>query len=115
MNANKIDGGRIVLVSAVLEQKHADIEDLFADEDYLDLYNAAFGKSIKAEDLPSHHERILKRLEGMGDPKFDHWRPAAVLLRDPSRVEKHLGCNPGQLRSARQEDQCHPRVTGCCE
>ncbi|MGW8483587.1 AAA family ATPase [Microbacterium sp. NPDC055903] len=88
MNANKIDGGRIVLVSAVLEQKHADIEDLFTEEDYVKLYNAAFGKSIRAEDLPNHHERILKRLEGLGEPKFDHWRPAAVLLRDPSRVEQ---------------------------
>ncbi|MDQ0648599.1 putative ATP-dependent endonuclease of OLD family [Microbacterium natoriense] len=88
MNANKIDGGRIVLVSAVLEQKHADIEDLFAAEDYVELYNAAFGKSVRAEDLPNHHERILKRLDGLGEPKFDHWRPAAVLLRDPSRVER---------------------------
>ncbi|MDF9875803.1 AAA family ATPase [Cellulosimicrobium cellulans] len=88
MNANKIDGGRIVLVSAVLEQKHADIEDLFTEEDYVELYNAAFDKSVQAEDLPKHHERILKRLEGLGEPKFDHWRPAAVLLRDPSRVER---------------------------
>src|SRR5690606_28848244 len=30
MNANKIDSERIVLVSSVLEQKHADIEDLFS-------------------------------------------------------------------------------------
>lgn len=88
MNANKIDGGRIVLVSAVLEQKHADIEDLFSEEDYVELYNAAFGKSIRLEDLPNHHQRILKRLEASGEPKFDHWRPAAVLLRDPSRVER---------------------------
>lgn len=88
MNANKIDGGRVVLVSAVLEQKHADIEDLFSAEDYVELYNAAFGKSVRAEDLPNHHERILKRLEGLGEPKFDHWRPAEVLLRDPSRVKR---------------------------
>lgn len=88
MNANKIDGGRIVLVSTVLEQKHADIEDLFAPEDYLELYNSAFDKAIRAEDLSNHHERILKRLEGAGEPRFDHWRPAEVLLRDPSRVEQ---------------------------
>lgn len=87
MKANKIDGGRVVLVSAVLEQRHADIEDLFSAEDYLALYNDALGRSVRAEDLPSHHERILKRLENLGEPKFDHWRPAEVLLRDPSRVE----------------------------
>lgn len=87
MNANKIDGGRVVLVSAVLEQRHADIEDLFAAEDYVALYNDALGRSVRVEDLPSHHERILKRLENLGEPKFDHWRPAEVLLRDPSKVE----------------------------
>lgn len=88
INANKIDGGRVVLVSAVLDQRHADIEDLFAAEDYVELYNAAFGKSVRAEDLPNHHERILKRLDGLGEPEFDHWRPAEVLLRDPTRVER---------------------------
>ncbi|MGM7678358.1 AAA family ATPase [Microbacterium sp. A94] len=88
MNANKIDSERIVLVSSVLEQKHADIEDLFSVDDYIALYNAAFGKKLKAKDLSNHHERILKRLENLGEPKFDHWRPAEVLLRDPTRVEK---------------------------
>lgn len=88
MKANKIDGGRVVLVTSVLEQRHGDIEDLFSVEDYVELYNAAFGKSIKAEDLPNHPDRILKRLEVHGEPKFDHWRPAEVLLREPSMVEK---------------------------
>ena len=88
MNANKIDSERIVLVSSVLEQKHADIEDLFSVDDYIALYNAAFGKKLKAKDLSNHHERILKRLESSGEPRFDHWRPAEVLLRDPARVEK---------------------------
>lgn len=87
MNANKIDSERIVLVSSILEQKHADIEDLFSVDDYIALYNAAFDKKLKAKDLSNHHERILKRLENSGEPKFDHWRPAEVLLRDPTRVE----------------------------
>jgi predicted ATP-dependent endonuclease of OLD family len=88
ISANKIDAGRVVLVSSALNQKHADIEDLFTLDDYIALYNAAFGKSIKPSDLPNHHERVLKRLEDLGEPKFDHWRPAEVLLRDPSLVEK---------------------------
>lgn len=88
MNANKIDNGRVIVVSAVLEQKHADIEDLFAVEDYIELYNEAFGKSHTPEDLADHPDRILLRLEALAGGKFDHWRPAAVLLRDPSKVEK---------------------------
>ena len=88
ISANKIDGGRVVLVSAVLARQHADIEDLFSVADYLDLYNLAFKKKLKPDNLSDHHERILKRLESSGEPKFDHWRPAEVLLRDPARVEK---------------------------
>lgn len=85
--ANKTDSGRVVFVSSVLEQNHADIEDLVAVEDYLELYNEAFGKSIEADGLSNHHERILKRLENTGQGKFDDWKPAEILLRDPSKVE----------------------------
>lgn len=72
---------------SVLQQNHADIEDLFAVEDYLALYNEALGRSVTAESLSEHHDRILKRLESAGEPKFDHWRPAELLLRYPARVD----------------------------
>ncbi|MDN5547122.1 MAG: AAA family ATPase, partial [Rhodococcus sp. (in: high G+C Gram-positive bacteria)] len=87
IKANKIGGKRVVFVGSVLEQKHSDIEDLFTVGDYLGLYNQAFGKKYKVVDLPDHPDRILLRLEALGG-KFDHWRPAEVLLRDPSKVEK---------------------------
>ncbi|MFD2024187.1 AAA family ATPase [Promicromonospora aerolata] len=87
IKANKIDGGRVVFVGAVLDQKHSDIEDLFGVGDYLSLYNAAFAKKHKVGDLPDHPDRLLLRLEAL-DGKFDHWRPAEVLLRDPTKVEK---------------------------
>lgn len=86
VRANKIDGGRIIFVGSVLNQKHSDIEDLFTAGDYLKLYNEAFGKKHKVSDLPDHPDRLLLRLEAL-DSKFDHWRPAAVLLSDPSKVE----------------------------
>ncbi|PWD52050.1 hypothetical protein C8046_16760 [Serinibacter arcticus] len=87
MSANKIDSSRVVLVSAVLKQNHADIEDLFAVEDYLALYNEALTRAVALETLPQYHDRILKRLESAGESKFDHWRPAELLLRDPARVD----------------------------
>ncbi|PUB32472.1 putative ATP-dependent endonuclease of OLD family [Promicromonospora sp. AC04] len=87
IKANKIDGGRVIFVGAVLDQKHSDIEDLFTAGDYLVLYNAAFNKKHKVSDLPDHPDRLLLRLEAL-DGKFDHWRPAEVLLRDPTKVEK---------------------------
>ncbi|AZZ55392.1 hypothetical protein C5E08_05435 [Rathayibacter iranicus] len=87
IKANKIVGKRVVFVGSVLEQKHSDIEDLFKAGDYLGLYNEAFGKKHKVGDLPDHPDRLLLRLEAL-DGRFDHWRPAEILLRDPSRVEK---------------------------
>ena len=39
---------RIITIGDVAGRKVADIEDLFAKDDYLALYNAAFGKSVKA-------------------------------------------------------------------
>lgn len=85
IKANRIDGQRVVFVGEVLQQQHSDIEDLFTPGDYLGLYNAAFGKRHKVGDLPNHADRIIKRLESL-DGKFDHWRPAEALLRDPAAV-----------------------------
>lgn len=87
IKANKIAGKRVVFVGSVLEQKHSDIEDLFTAGDYLDLYNEAFGTSHKVGDLPKHPDRLILRLEAL-DGKFDHWRPAEILLRNPAKVEK---------------------------
>lgn len=87
IKANKIAGKRVVFVGSVLEQKHSDIEDLFTVTDYLGLYNEAFGKKHKVSGLPDHPDRILLRLVAL-DGKFDHWRPAEVLLRNPAKVEK---------------------------
>ncbi|NLA36225.1 MAG: AAA family ATPase, partial [Actinobacteria bacterium] len=87
IKANKIAGKRVVFVGSVLDQKHSDIEDLFTAGDYLGLYNEAFGKKHKVGDLPDHPDRLLLRLEAL-DGKVDHWRPAEILLRDPSKVGK---------------------------
>ncbi|GAA3689973.1 putative AbiEii toxin of type IV toxin-antitoxin system [Yimella lutea] len=87
IKANKIAGKRIVFVGSVLKQKHSDIEDLFGVSDYLMLYNEAFGRKHKVGDLPVHPDRLVLRLAEL-DGKFDHWGPAEILLRDPSRIEK---------------------------
>src|SRR5258706_7725410 len=57
----------------------ADVEDVFEVDDYLALYNQAFGKALKAVDLPAG-ERIVERIrEKEGD--YDTGRPADALLR----------------------------------
>ena len=58
-----------------------DVEDLFAENDYLALYNVAFNCSVTSADLPPG-DRIVKRLEAFTGSTFDHFQPAATLLRD---------------------------------
>ena len=76
---------RIITVGQVLGRKLADLEDVFTVEDYLLLYNRAFGKKLLPGDVKGD-ERVLSaigRREGIKE--FDHGRPADVLLR--SRTE----------------------------
>jgi hypothetical protein len=70
----------IVLCSDVDDTlpKTADIEDLFATEDYLRLYNWAFGGAVTADDLPDTAEPLLKRIEDRYG-EYDHALPAHAL------------------------------------
>lgn len=70
---NNVDESHVVAVGELDGlPANADIEDLFAVEDYLKLYNWAFGTSVKAADLPATNEPILRRLETVRGEKFDH-------------------------------------------
>ena len=70
---------RLVAVAEVTGAARADLEDLFEVDDYLALYNQAFGKALRAADLPSG-ERILERIKEK-EGEFDTDRPADALLR----------------------------------
>ena len=69
----------------VIGAKHADIEDIFTIDDYLSLYNKAFGKRVKAASL-GNGDRIIHRLEQLHG-KFDHYKPAEALLRNPAILD----------------------------
>jgi predicted ATPase len=73
---------RIVAVGEVLDRPLADIEDLFEVDDYLRLYNQAFGANISADD-PTGTDPIVRRLaRHAGVERFDHGKPAEALLRN---------------------------------
>lgn len=77
---------RIILVGDVLGRKAGDIEDLFEIDEYLALYNKAFSKALKATDLQGNDPIVARiaRHEGLG--RFDHGRPADVLLREREAI-----------------------------
>ena len=77
---------RLVTVGQALGKVRADIEDLFTPDEFVTLYNKAFGTAVKVPDLPPGDGPIVKRLEERVGA-FDHGRPAEVMLRDPDFVK----------------------------
>jgi predicted ATP-dependent endonuclease of OLD family len=79
--ANGVPESAIVLCSDVPgTPTNADIEDLFAVDDYLRLYNWAFGTNVRPSDLAQTSEPILKKLINFRTGKdFDHAIPAHQL------------------------------------
>ncbi|HKI18803.1 MAG TPA: hypothetical protein VKA15_13035, partial [Isosphaeraceae bacterium] len=73
---------RILTVGQALGRKLADIEDLFTEDDYLMLFNRAFGKKVKAGDLSGKEPIVTRIARDQGVDRFDHGRPADVLLRN---------------------------------
>ena len=80
-----LKASRLVLANAVASVKFADIEDLFSEDDYIQLYNKAFGKRLtKAQLGPG--DRIVKKIEAkLGD--FDHGQVAEALLRNQATIK----------------------------
>lgn len=66
----------------VEEYNQADIEDLFTKEDYLKLYNEAFGKDIKLSDLNGSIKPIIIQLNTyLSVTRFNHYSPANKLVQ----------------------------------
>lgn len=82
---------RIILVGELIGRKTGDIEDLFEVEEYLALYNKAFSKSLKATDLQGNDPIVVRIARHEGVDRFDHGRPADVLLREREAILKTLG------------------------
>jgi hypothetical protein len=81
ISAGRLASDRLVTVGEITGKRNGDVEDLFAENDYLALYNVAFNCSVTSADLPPG-DRIVKRLEAFTGSTFDHFQPAATLLRD---------------------------------
>ena len=73
---------RIITIGEIAGRKMADIEDLFAKNDYLSLYNSAFDKSVKVKDLKGTDPIVRQIARHEGVERYDHNAPAEVLLRE---------------------------------
>lgn len=71
---------RIIMIGTTVKQKFADIEYVFSIDDYIVLYNEAFGQKLKPGDLTGT-DPIVARIERHTRAEYDHGKPADVLLR----------------------------------
>jgi predicted ATP-dependent endonuclease of OLD family len=73
---------RIVTIGEITGRHVADIEDLFATEDYIRLYNAAFKRTVKASDLQGSDPIVRQIARHEGVARYNHNAPAELLLRE---------------------------------
>ena len=76
---------RIITIGEVADCKMADIEDLFAKDDYVALYNAVFGKDFKATDFKGTDPIVRQIARKEGVERYDHNAPAEMLLRERAK------------------------------
>lgn len=81
---------RVIGVGEVLEKLEADVEDLFAPDEYLKLFNAAFGKKYKPADLQGTDPIVRRLARADGQDRFDHGRPADYFMRHSSSFVREL-------------------------
>ena len=74
---------KILFYHTVIGQSFADIEDLFSKEEYLILYNGAFGTTVQFSDLDAD-KPIMAQLKRINGKAFNHYSPANYMA-------KHIG------------------------
>ncbi len=77
---------RIIVIGEVLGRSAGDIEDLFEEGEYLSLYNKAFNKGLKPNEISGSDPIVVRIARHEGIDRFDHGRPADVLLREREGV-----------------------------
>jgi hypothetical protein len=81
---------RLITIGQIIGTRAADVEDLFAPDEYLSLFNKAFGKSFGTADL-SGSDQIVKRCARLlGVERYDHGKPATILLHEHTDILPRL-------------------------
>ncbi|MEW1616454.1 MULTISPECIES: AAA family ATPase [unclassified Streptomyces] len=85
----------LVEISEFTDAGDADVEDLFDRDFYVELVNRAYAAElaapITAADLNAKDPRVVRQIESVFkkrkiDTRFNHYRPAAVLLREQNEL-----------------------------
>ena len=90
VNQGFLKKNRIITIGKVINERQGDIEDLFTLGDYLRLYNKAFDKKYKASDISGGGPIVRRIARKENIVRFDHFKPADVLLRQRDKVLPNL-------------------------
>lgn len=77
---------RLIGVGEITGKDESDIEDLFTVAEYLILFNEAFGTKYREADLNGTDPIVRRLARAQGVDRYDHGRPAEVLLRKTKTV-----------------------------
>jgi predicted ATP-dependent endonuclease of OLD family len=76
----------LVTIGSVFGSNLADIEDLFSPDEYLSLFNEAFGTSFSPAQLVGSDTIVKRCARALGVERYDHGKPATVILRKYSEI-----------------------------
>jgi predicted ATPase len=77
-----LKGTRLITIGEIIGAKVGDVEDLFAPEEYLRLFNEAFSKSFKVSDLVGKDPIVNRLARLIKVDRYDHGLPATALLKN---------------------------------
>ncbi|UVO30164.1 ATP-binding protein [Bradyrhizobium arachidis] len=77
-----LKGTRLITIGEIIGAKVGDVEDLFAPEEYLRLFNEAFAKSFKVSDLVGKDSIVNRLARLIKVDRYDHGLPATALLKN---------------------------------
>jgi hypothetical protein len=85
-----LKGTRLITIGEITNSKLADVEDLFAPDEYLALFNGAFGMKFKVSDLVGKDPIVNRLARLLKVDRYDHGLPATVLLRKYPEILPNL-------------------------
>ena len=86
IKARLLEKQRFVTVGQITKNNQSNIEDLFSEKEYLELYNEAFTTTVNPTDLQGN-DSIVDRLERYNGGRFNHYKPLQVLQKNPDKLK----------------------------
>lgn len=83
---NIIKEKKVLFYHDVLETDFADVEDMFEDKDYIDVFNAAFSKQISINDIDTKKPIMQQLKKKNGGKDFNHYIPASYMAKNIANI-----------------------------